>query len=115
MGYDPAVDGAKARAETSNLYLFPDLKPEQAPRREIPLIDQIHRLMHLWKSGDLIKVETYLDTRALLRNNTFHHMLQALIELASVNSEERSILESISNHMKSRGVAAEEKQKGLFA
>jgi adenine-specific DNA methylase len=115
MGYDPSVDGAKARTETSTLYLFPDLKPEQAPRREIPLIDQIHRLMHLWKSGDLIKVDTYLDTRALLRNNTFHHVLQALIELAPVNSEERSILESISNHMKSRGVAAEEKQKGLFA
>jgi hypothetical protein len=42
-------------------------------------------------------------------------MLQALIELAPVNSEERSILESISNYLKSRGVAVEEKQKGLFA
>jgi hypothetical protein len=62
-----------------------------------------------------VKVDAYLDTRALLRNNTFHHMLQALIELAPVNSEERSILESISNHMKSRGVAVEEKQKGFFA
>jgi len=115
MGYDPFVDSAKARTEASDLYLFPDLKPEQTPRREIPLIDQIHRLMHLWKAGDIVKVDAYLDTRALLRNNTFHHMLQALIELAPVNSEERSILESISNYLKSRGVAVEEKQKGLFA
>ena len=115
MGYDPAIDSAKARADSLQLKMdiFPD---EEKPinRREIPLIDQIHRLMHLWKAGELSKVNDYLDTRVLLRNNTFHQVLQALIELSAAGSEERSILESISNHLKSRGVTVREKQKTMF-
>ena len=115
MGYDPAIDSAKARADSRQIKLdiFPD---EEKPirRREIPLIDQIHRLMLLWKSGELSKVNDYLDTRALLRNNTFHQVLQALIELSNAGSEERSILESISNHLKSRGVSVKKDQKMMF-
>ena len=30
-----------------------------------PLIDQVHRLMHLWRAGDQSKVDDYLDTRGL--------------------------------------------------
>ncbi len=74
--------------------------------RSVPLIDQIHRLMHLWKSGDVVKVNEYLDDRGLRRNTLFHQLLQALIELAPAGSEERSLLESISNHLATRGVAA---------
>ena len=115
MGYDPAIDSAKARADSLQLKMdiFPD---EEKPihRREIPLIDQIHRLMHLWKAGELSKINDYLETRALLRNNTFHQVLQALIELSAAGSEERSILESISNHLKSRGVMVKEVQKTMF-
>ena len=59
-------------------------------------------------------VDDYLDSRALLRNNTFHQVLQALIELADTGSEERSILESISNHLKARGVTVEDKQQSLL-
>ena len=68
-----------------------------------PLIDQVHRLMHLWKSGDVIKVDEYLDMRGLGHNTLFHQLLQALIELAPAGSEERSLLESISNHVAQRG------------
>ena len=50
--------------------------------RPAPLIDQVHRLMHLWKAGDLIRVDEYLDARGLRRNALFHQLLQALIELA---------------------------------
>ena len=32
--------------------------------RAAPMIDQAHRLMHLWKAGDVIKVDEYLDARA---------------------------------------------------
>jgi adenine-specific DNA methylase len=81
--------------------------------RPAPLIDQIHRLMHLWKAGDVIKVDEYLEAKALRRNALFHQLLQALIELAPVGSEERSLLESISNHVVVRGVAAEQTQRRL--
>jgi putative DNA methylase len=81
--------------------------------RPVPLIDQIHRLMHLWKAGDVIKVDEYLEAKALRRNALFHQLLQALIELSPAGSEERSLLESISNHVVARGVAAEQVQRRL--
>ena len=74
--------------------------------RPVPLIDQIHRLMHLWRAGDQTKVDQYLDDRRLRRSQLFQHVLQALIELAPEASEERSILEALMNHVRARGVAA---------
>lgn len=71
------------------------------------LIDQVHRLMHLWKTGDVVRVDEYLDARGLRRHRLFHQLLQALIELASPGSDERSLLESISNHVAARGIAPE--------
>ena len=50
--------------------------------RPAPLIDQVHRLMHLWKLGDVVKVDDYLDARGLRKNALFLQLLQALIELA---------------------------------
>ena len=94
MGYDPVTDSFIER-----LPLFPDLEREAQPGREIPLIDQVHRLMQLWKGGDVSKVNEYLDMRGLRRNPLFHQLLQALIELAPAGSEERSLMESISNHV----------------
>jgi len=82
----------------------------EADGRPAPLIDQIHRLMHLWKAGDVVKVDEYLDGRALRRNSLFAQLLQALIELSPAGSEERAILESLSNHVAARGVAYEDKQ-----
>ena len=67
--------------------------------RPAPLIDQVHRLMHLWKAGDQVKVDEYLDARALAGSRLFHQLLQALIELAEEGSDERALLESISNHV----------------
>jgi putative DNA methylase len=83
---------------------------ETVSGRPVPLIDQVHRLMHLWKSGEIIKVDEYLDASGLRRNALFHQLLQALIELAVGGSEERSLLESISNHVAARGVASEKLQ-----
>jgi len=101
MGYDPATDGSAEK-----LPLFPDIEREVQPSREIPLIDQVHRLMHLWKSGDVSKVNEYLDLRGARRNPLFHQLLQALIELAPAGSEERSLLESISNHVGGKQINA---------
>ncbi len=80
-----------------------------------PMIDQVHRLMHLWKAGDLVRVNEYVDSRALGRNALFHQLLQALIELAPARTEERSLLESISNHLASRGPVTEKVQMDLPA
>jgi adenine-specific DNA methylase len=74
----------------------------EAPQgRAVPLIDRIHRVMHLWKDGDLHKVDEYLDQHALRRHELFKRVVQSLIEL-STNSE-RALLESISNHIGAKG------------
>ncbi len=75
--------------------------------RAAPLIDQVHKLMQLWKGGDVNKVNEYLDSRGLRRSPIFAQLLQALIELAPQGDEERSILESLSNHVRSLGAAAQ--------
>jgi len=98
LGLDPALDKSPSR-----LPLFPDMEIQAAPSRSLPLIDQVHRLMHLWKAGDVNKVNDYLDIRGLRRNQLFHQLLQALIELAPAGSEERALMESISNHVVGRG------------
>jgi len=71
--------------------------------RPIPLIDKAHRLLHLWKAGDVKAVNEYIDTEGLRRDALFGQLLQALIELAPAGSEERALLESISNHLASTG------------
>jgi len=71
--------------------------------RPAPLIDQAHRLLALWKVGDVVKVDQFLDEKGLRRSGVFSQLLQALIELAS--GEERALLESISNHFVARGAS----------
>jgi putative DNA methylase len=73
--------------------------------RPAPLIDQVHRLMLLWKLGDVVKVDDYLDARGLRKNALFLQLLQALIELAGEGTDERVVLENLSNHLAARGVA----------
>ncbi|MDI7277200.1 MAG: hypothetical protein QME94_14585, partial [Anaerolineae bacterium] len=71
-----------------------------APRgRPVPLIDRVHRLMHLWRAGEVAAVDDYLKGEALLANALFHQVLQALIELEPNGNGDRSLLESISNHL----------------
>ncbi|MBI2958633.1 MAG: hypothetical protein HYY32_07320, partial [Chloroflexi bacterium] len=67
---------------------------------------QIHRIMHLWKAGDLQKVDGYLEDQGLRRNPLFARVLQALIELARKDNQpdEVSLLESIMNHITARGM-----------
>ena len=81
--------------------------------RPAPLIDQVHKLMHLWREGDQVKVDDYLDTRGLQRNALFNQILQALIELAEAGSDERSVLEALSNHVASRGDVRAPRQRRL--
>ena len=84
----------------------------EAPEgKAVPSLDRIHRVMHLWKDGDLQKVDEYLDQHALRRNELFKRVVQALIELST--GSERSLLESISNHIGAKG-AVEDRGLALF-
>jgi len=76
--------------------------------KQVPLIDRVHCLMHLWKAGDLSKVDGYLDGNGLRRQELFKRLLQSLIELSPHGSEERSLLESLSNHVGARGAVKDE-------
>lgn len=115
LGVDPIAEQARQRQrkfEALSEPLFDDVGPV-APTgrpRVIPLIDSVHRLMHLWVDGDVVKVNEYLDDRGLRRSETFRQVLQALIELADEASEERSVLESLSNHVRVLG----ERPENLF-
>jgi putative DNA methylase len=75
--------------------------------REVPLIDRLHRLMHLWHDGDVRKVDDYLDENALRRHELFVRLIQSLIELSEQGSEERTLLESLSNHLGAKAAKAD--------
>ena len=98
-----AGGGAKVRLKPWSRRGSRNLGLEGPGGRPPPLIDQVHRLMHLWRAGDPVKVDDYLDTRGLTRNGLFHRIMQALIELAESDSEERSLLEALSNRAADRG------------
>ena len=95
--------GAKVKLKPWHRRQGRNLGLEPPGGRAAPLIDQVHKLMHLWRAGDQVKVNDYLDSRGLQRNALFNQLLQALIELAAAGSEERSLLEALSNHVAARG------------
>ena len=70
--------------------------------KPVPLIDQAHRLMWLWRAGDVAAVDAYIRDHALTANQLFRQLLQALIEMAEPGAQERTLLESISNHISGR-------------
>jgi len=76
-----------------------------AESRPAPLIDQVHRIMRLWREGDVQKVDAYIEDRGLRGNALFPRLLQALIELARKDNQpdERALLETIMNHVTARG------------
>ncbi|MGE0600561.1 MAG: DUF1156 domain-containing protein [Dehalococcoidia bacterium] len=118
LGEDPEEGtGSKLRLKAWTQRRRKSMGYEGPNGRPAPLIDQAHRLMHLWKAGDVTEVDDYLDEHGLRSNVLFHHLVQAIIELASHDRdrEERSILESISNHLQTRGVAAPRAPKPVQA
>lgn len=84
--------------------------------RPVPLIDRAHRLMQLWKAGDVTKVNAFLDQAGLARDALFAQLIQALIELANRDGrgDEAPILESISNHLRSRSRVSSPAQSVLL-
>ncbi|MBM4085917.1 MAG: hypothetical protein FJ272_14120 [Planctomycetes bacterium] len=108
---DPDTDndsGSKVKLKTWVQRRSKSLGLEAPGGKPVPLIDRVHCLMHLWKSGDVHKVDEYLDDNGLRRQELFKRLLQSLIELSPHGSEERSLLESISNHVQARGAVKDE-------
>ena len=83
--------------------------------KPVPLIDRVHRLMHLWKGGELSRVDEYIDGNGLRRQELFKRLLQSLIELSPPGSEERTLMESISNHLGARGAMRDDQMMLGFA
>jgi len=101
---DSASDsGSKVKLKTWAQRKHKSMGYEAPGGQPVPLIDRIHRLMHLWRSGDVVKVDEYLDDHGLRRQELFRRLLQSLIELSPAASDERTLLESLSNHVQAKG------------
>jgi hypothetical protein len=108
---DTGSGGSKVKLKAWNQRKGKSMGYEAPEGRVVPLIDRVHRVMHLWKEGDVQKVDEYLDEHALRRNELFKRVVQSLIELSSTT--ERSLLESISNHIGAKG-AVKDRGPTLF-
>ena len=99
------LSGSEARLKEWRRRGARDLGEPSAGGGPAPLIDRVHKLMQLWKTGEQGRVDGYLESQGLWRHDMFARVVQALIELAETGSEERSLLESIQNHVRTRGGA----------
>ncbi|OGA54124.1 MAG: hypothetical protein A3F74_24215 [Betaproteobacteria bacterium RIFCSPLOWO2_12_FULL_62_58] len=101
--------GGQFKLKAWNQRKHRNLGVEPANGKPVPLIDQVHKLMQLWKAGDENKVNDYLEQRGLRRSDIFHQLVQSLIEKsrAEGQAEECSILEKLSNHLRKIGATAQ--------
>ena len=108
------ASGSEARLKPWNRRRARDLGEPPAEGGAPPLIDRVHRLMQLWKTGEQSRVDAYLESHGLWRHELFARVVQALIELAEGGSEERATLESVQNHVRTRGGASAHRQESLL-
>jgi len=108
--FEGSSSGGQMRLKTWSQRQGRNLGYDAPSGRPVPLVDRVHRLMQLWRAGDLHKVDEYLDNNGLRRHQLFRRLVQSLIELSERGSEERSLLESLSNHIGARSVARDDKQ-----
>lgn len=93
--------GSKVKLKPWNQRRSKTMGHEAPEGKSVPLIDRVHRVMHLWKDGDVQRVDEYLDQHEIRRNELFKRVVQSLIELST--GAERSLMESISNHIGAKG------------
>ena len=67
------------------------------------LVDALHKVMQLWKTGEQSRVDGYLEARGLWSNTLFARVVQAVLDQAVGGTEERSLLESVQNHLSAKG------------
>ena len=102
----PTTSGSQSRLKPWNRRRSRGLGEPSADGEPPALIDCVHRLMQLWKTGEQGRVDRYLAERGLWRHELFARVVQAVIELAPEASEERAILESIQNHLQGSAASA---------
>ena len=110
---DNATSGGEARLKHWSQRRSRDLGEPGAGGGAPPLIDCVHRLMQLWKTGEQSRVDDYLERHGLWHHELFARVVQALIELADGGSEERATLESIQNHVGTHGGTRAPRQMDL--
>ncbi|MFL7900676.1 DUF1156 domain-containing protein [Azospirillum argentinense] len=108
--------GSKVRLRAWNERTRRNLGLEGVAGKPVPMIDRIHRLIRLWKTGDVTAVDAFLSQGALARDALFAQVVQALIELARQEgkADEAAVLESISNHAQARAGITAARQGALI-
>ena len=91
---------AKVLAEYERLK--PGLDGPAADGTLPPPVDSVHKTKQLWKTGERIWVDGWLEARGSWRHEPFARVVQAPFEPAGAGSEERSIPESVQNHLRAR-------------
>ena len=102
-GDGPRLSGSDARLKTWSQRRKDDLGRPDSSGSAPALIDCIHKVMQLWRTGEQARVNTYLDDRGLWKHDLFAAVVQAVLELAERGSEERQLLESVQNHLRGGG------------
>ena len=99
----PEISGSEARLKWWNERRASDLGRATADGGTPPLIDCLHKVMQLWRTGEQARVDAYLEERGLWRHELFASVIQAVLELAERGSDERGLLEKIQNHLRGGG------------
>ena len=68
---------------------------EPHPTGGLPIIDALHRMVHLWHNGSLDQLNSYAAEKGLRQNELFWAVAQAILEMAPAHSRERKLLEAI--------------------
>ena len=65
------------------------------PSGGLPLVDQLHRLLKHWDTGDTAGLADYMARTGLGQNELFWSVAQATVEMAEAGSRERALLEAV--------------------
>ena len=99
----PEISGSEARLKWWNERHASDLGRATSDGGAPPLIDCLHKVIQLWKTGEQARVDAYLEECGLWKHELFASVIQAVLELAERGSDERGLLEKIQNHLRGGG------------
>ena len=80
----------------------------------LPMVDGLHRLMHLWAAGNLDALGGYAAERGLHNNDLFWEVAQAVLEMAAPKSRERTLLEAVVAWGRGKSPDVQPAQAGLW-
>ncbi len=106
---DPSTGLRRAQSSRSGYRLG-----EPHPSGGLPLIDALHRMMHLWSAGQLDALNAYAVEKGLHQNDLFWAVAQAVLEMAAPQSRERTLLEALVAWGRGRKMPASIQQERLL-